>query len=167
MLKILPKATGYYKQLWWSKLKVSVMVTAALYVHKYIYVHFPGLWLADPFKAVSGACCSLRYAHLSLRKYANSLSDTGMANRTFGLTPFTDPVGTFHTEQVVPTRDQGSDDLAFEAHRTVAAAFPTCARGCWGGRGGGRRRGRGLKRDPREVRTWQGGNAAGISGEGD
>lgn len=34
MLKILPKATGYYKQLQWSKLKVSVMTTAALYVPK-------------------------------------------------------------------------------------------------------------------------------------
>lgn len=46
-----------------------------------------------------------------------------MADRAFGLAPLTDTIGTFHTEEVVPTWDQGRDDLTLEAHRTVAAAF--------------------------------------------
>lgn len=51
-----------------------------------------------------------------------------MADRTFGLAPLTDTIGTFHTEEVVPTWDQGSNDLALKAHRTVTASFSASAR---------------------------------------
>lgn len=39
-----------------------------------------------------------------------------MADGTFGLALLTDPVGTFHTKQVVPTGYQGGNDLALKAH---------------------------------------------------
>lgn len=100
-----------------------------------------------------------------LWKYTYSLSDAGVADRAFGLVPLTDTIGTFHTEEVVPTGDQGSDDLALKAHRTVAAAFSAGARwGGGGGRGGGRR-GRGVAWNPGEVRARQGGDSAGVTSE--
>lgn len=129
----------------------------------HVYVHRPGLSSAHLCEAARSPL-SLGYRHPALRKYAYGLSDTGVANGAFGLAPFTDPVGTFHTEQVVSTRDQGSDDLAFKAHRTVAAALPTCARGRGGGRGG-RGGGRGVKGDPGEVGARQGGDGAGVTRE--
>lgn len=46
MLKVLPKATGYYKQLRWRKLKVSVAVAAALsYISMYTFRAFDWLIL--------------------------------------------------------------------------------------------------------------------------
>lgn len=60
-----------------------------------------------------------------------------MADRASGLTPLTDTIGTFHTEEVVPAGNQGGDHLALEAHRAVAAALSAGAgRGGGGGRGG-------------------------------
>lgn len=52
-----------------------------------------------------------------------------MADGAFGVAPLADPIGTFHAEEVVPAGNQRRDDLALEAHRTIATAFSAGTRG--------------------------------------
>uniref|UniRef100_A0A2D4P0F7 Uncharacterized protein n=1 Tax=Micrurus surinamensis TaxID=129470 RepID=A0A2D4P0F7_MICSU len=80
-----------------------------------------------------------------LGKDADGLSDGAVADWALGLVPLADAVGTLHAEEVVAAGHERRDDLALEANRAVAAAFPTQP-GRGAGRAGGRTRGGGGRR---------------------